>query len=135
MAGTFSNGKIADGYTLDGYSYESDWVDVASFSKFSVTAVLVGGSPTGTFSLQESNDLQWTGTTNKPKPLHVGNSQFANDAVLVPSGGGQSTVSVSGAGAYCMNQYWAPYRWFKVIYTAIGAPSTTTLDIFFTAKE
>ena len=135
MAGTFSNGKILDGYVLDGIttSYSTVWVDIASFSKFSVSAVFTGGSPTGTLSLVQSNDLQWTGPI--VTPLHVGTSQFPNDEFVVPFGGGQSTASVAGAGAYCFNQYFAPYRWFKVIYTVIGTPSVSQLDIFFTAKD
>lgn len=135
MAGTFSNGKLADGYALDGYAtvYETNWVDVASFPKFSISAVFTGGSPVGTLSLKQSNDLQWTGPV--VQPLHVGNTQYPNDEVTVPSGGGQATVSVSGAGAYSLNQFYAPYRWFKVNYTVIGTGSATQLDIFFTAKD
>ncbi len=135
MAGTFHNCKLADGVTLDvdGYSYTSSWVDVSSFPFFSVTVVLTGGAPTGLIKLQQSNDLQWTGTGSPIRPLHVGNPQFVSDAVDVPSGMGQNTASVSGAGSYALNQYRAPYRWVRVVYTPL-INADTTLDIFFTAK-
>ncbi len=132
MAGTFSNSKLVDGYVLTGASYTTAWVDIASFDRLSVSVVFTGNSPTGTLTLQQSNDLQWTGPY--VLPLHVGNTQFADDTTNIPAGGGQVSVSVSGAGAYSMNQYFAPYRWFRVVYTAIGAPVSTTLDVFFTAK-
>lgn len=135
MAGLFANGTLLDGYALTGTTFATDWVDIASFSKFSVSATFTGNSPTGTLSLEQSNDLQWTGSYKGPTPRHVGNTQYPNDATAVPAGTGQATVSVSGAGAYAMNQYQVGYRWFRVVYVAIGGAVTTTVDMLFTAKE
>lgn len=137
MAGTFNIGKLADGAPLDvtdGYSYTTSFVDISSFSNYSVTVVFTGGSPVGTLTLQQSNDLQWTGQQGGPKPLHVGLTSAPDDTVNVPAGTGQVSASVSGAGAYAMNQFLVGYRWFRVVYTAI-TPANTTLDIFFCAKS
>jgi len=131
----FGNFKLVDGYALsalDGYSFTSNWVDVHSAPWFDVSCVLTGGSPAGTFKLQRSNDLQWTGG-NRPQPLSTGGVGAVSD-VADASGNGVVSATVAGAGVAVLSQANVGYRWFRVVYTASSSVNTQ-LDIFVTWKR
>lgn len=135
--------KLVDGYALDatdGYSYTTNWVDVHDAPGFSVSTVFTGGSPSGTLTLQQSNDRQWTGKGIVQPLLAVsannssGAVKIVSDAVNVPSGTGQASAAVSGAGVYVLNQVLAPYHWVRLVYTAsVGV--ATQLDVFMHLKK
>lgn len=135
--------KLVDGYALnatDGYSYTTNWVDVHDCNKFSVNVVFTGGTPVGTLALQQSNDRQ----TSLPGSVirmvdsvgdnSAGTTKRVDDAVSVPAGTGQTTASVTAAGVYVLNQYFAPFRWFRVVYTA-SSSINTQLDMFVHLKK
>lgn len=134
----FGNFKLVDGYQLnstDGYSFTSPWVDIHSAAYFDVTIVTTGGSPAGTFKLQKSNNLQWTGG-NRVQPLQTGGVGAVDDTIDVPSDSTTGTVSVTiaAAGVCTLSQHLVGYRWFRVVYTATSN-ANTQLDIFVNWKK
>jgi hypothetical protein len=147
---------LADGYVLntaDGYSWTSAWVKVLDYDKFSVSAVFVGGNPSGTILLQQSNDLEAdTGAAmggGGLSPIFTipsaaassiprwadpyRGSSFANDTAGVPSGNGVHTTAVNGPGAYVLNQWLFGYSFVRVLYNA-SSNSTTTLSLYMNVK-
>ena len=138
----FKTFKLTDGYalnTLDGYSYISNWIDMNNFEFISFSVVFTGGSPAGTIQLQQSNDSQFTGGTpittkyTSGEWNSSGTSKLVSDIVNIPSGTGQSSATVSGAGSYALNQYLQGARWIRVSYSA-SSNVVTQLDIFVNAK-
>jgi hypothetical protein len=124
-----SNTKIilADGYALnstDGYSWKSQWYELLDCSLYSISMVFVGGSPVGTITLNQSNDVPSPIGIggNKPFPKSAGNLYGAPiDVSVVPS----SSTAVSGAGVYTLNYQLAAYGWVQVVYTASSNVVTT----------
>ncbi len=142
MSMNFATLKLVDGASLnvdDGYGYTSDWVDVHSSSGISVSVVFTGGAPAGTVKLQQSNDRQWTGSAVVPlisvgADNSSGTTKVVSDIADVPTGTGAVSASVAAAGVvYVMNQFLAPYRWLRVVYTP-SMNSNTQLDVFVNIK-
>lgn len=131
-----ANFKLVDGYALnnaDGYSYTTKWVDIHSAPYFDVTVVFTGGAPAGTVKLQKSNDLKFTGG-NWPQPLQAANVGAVADAIDCPTGNGDVSQTVAGAGVYQLNQHFAGYRWTRVVFTA-SSNVNTQLDIYMSWKK
>lgn len=134
----FANFKLEDGYALSTTNatvYVSNWVDVHSAPIFDVSCVTTQATGTfaGTFKLQKSNDLQFTGG-NRPFPLHDAGTGTANDTADAPTGQGAVTATISAAGVASLNQYNVGYRWFRVVFTST-ATATGTLNIFVNWKK
>lgn len=119
-------------YTASGFGYTTDWVYVGAYPWLSLTAVFTGGTPVGTLTLQQSNAGQWTGGS-PVIPLFLADTAAINDTADVPAGSGQNLVAVVAAGAYVLNQWWAGYRWIRLVYTP-SSNVTTQLDVFFSSK-
>lgn len=132
----FANFKLLDGYSLnitDGYSFTSNWVDIHSVPNFNVSCVFTGNSPAGTLKLQQSNSLQFQGGNRaQPQPSVTGGDPI--DVKDVPTGNGTASVSVSGAGTYLLDQHFAGFRWFRVVYTH-SSNVATTVDLFVNWKK
>jgi hypothetical protein len=132
----FANFKLLDGYsvtTTASAPINTNYVDVHSANNFNITCVFTGGAPAGTLKLRMSNDLQWTGG-NRPQPLHTGGEGHVDDTIDVPTGNGQASVSVSGAGVYELDQHFFGARWFQVVFTPSNNV-TTQMDIFVNWKH
>lgn len=134
----FGNFKVApfDGYSMTTVStvpVYSNWIDLHSSPYFDMTAVFTGGSPAGTLQLQKSNNLQWTGG-NRPQPLQQGGVGAVDDTINVPTGNGNASATVTGAGVYELDQHFAGYRWVRLVFTPSSAV-TTQLDVFFSWKK
>lgn len=119
-------------YTASGFGYTTDWVDVHAYPYASFTVVFTGGAPAGMLSLQQSNALNFSGGS-PVVPLFVKDSAAINDTADVPAGSGQNLITVAGAGAYVLNQWWVAYRWVRLVYTPTSNVATQ-MDVFFHSK-
>lgn len=148
---------LADGYQLnstDGYSFTSNWVNVIDYDVYCINVSLVGGTPVGTLSLQQSCDIpadagpaQGTGGFNPQYPLgFVGpaiqvprwadpyrGTQWASDLSIVPGGFGTVTANVNGAGTYTLNDRLFAYSFVRVVYTA-SSNVNTAISIYMAMK-
>ena len=135
-----SSTKLVDGYAITA-GYTSAWINMADFDHLALTIVFTGGTPIGTASLQVSNAKMYTGSANglSEQPDWAAsqcnsqsNTVVINDTANLPNDAfSASTASITGAGAYVIEKFFAPCRWYRVVYTA-GTNSNTTLDIFAT---
>lgn len=133
LAGTSSGSTPAGGgFTVGGFGYTTDWVDVGHYAFFSISAVFTGGTPGGELSLQQSNAAQWTGGS-PVTTLFAKLGSAVSDAADVPAGSGQNSVTVAAAGAYVLNQWLVGYKWVRLVYTPTSNVATQ-FDVFMNVK-
>lgn len=117
------NKQIATGIVLNA-NYNSPYQQLKNIYMYTITAILSGGTPTGTIKLQASNDPE-TNTTvplsNAP-PTHwvdIANSSFA---ITTP---GNTMWNVREIG----------YNYVRVVYTdGSSGAATTTMSIIINCK-
>jgi len=136
---TFHTGKLLDGYALsttDGYTFVTPWLDLHSAHYFSMTAVITGGTVSGTFTLEQSNDRQ-SGNSNGIYPFTTTSATGTpSDKVAVPSGTGQQTMAASASGVVgVINQFNIGYRWARLSYLTATKNQTGTVDVFYHWKH
>jgi len=156
--------KILDGYVLntaDGYSCQSNWIDIHSSPFFSISVAIVG-TPTGGLTLQQSNDFNSAeverglvgsaafvapaaGVANDPYPVTAGFPQGTptDETTVTLSGqvivGGAGTVSgnsvtVSAAGVTSFTCANAGFRWVRLVYTETSN-AVVTIDAWMHRKS
>ena len=130
------SGILLDGYALsstDGYTLVTPWIDLQNAEHFSMTAVITGGSVTGTFTLQQSNEQQ-SGNAGGvfPKSLLTSAIGTTPDTVNTPSGTGQTTLSMTTSGVpVTLNQQHIGYRWARLSYVASVKNQTGIVSIYY----
>ena len=132
------NMRLLDGYALnvaDGYGFTTRWVDLVACVQLGVSVVFVGGAPTGTLTVQTSNDppdnvngfvpmSAWDPTN----PTVLTNP--ALDGLTYPG----SSTAVAAAGIYKVDCQNICERFFRVVYVSSGN-SVTAVTIMYNAKS
>jgi hypothetical protein len=107
-----SNVLVADGYSLTAH-FLSNAISIKHLEGFSVQATFSGSTPTGSLSIEVSNDsAEGLGATP------------TNWTTFAPSG---FPISVSSATTYIGNVSACYYKWVRIRYTRSGGSSTMTL--------
>lgn len=143
--------KLFDGYQLnnaDGYSCTSDWQDIHSSPFYSISVVFSGGTPSGTLTLEMSNDenvreksSQFSGMGTNPNGLSflapvlkdfpvTGGSPQGNPLDYATISGSSQTVS--SATTFVYNTETAGYRWVRLKY--IATSGTCQIDAWMHRK-
>lgn len=122
------NKQIATAVPMNA-NYNSPYTPLKSIFMFSIAAV-VTGTPTGTISLQGSNDPETNDTqTNVTAhlPPAVGPTNWSTIA--------NSSFVLSASGVEMWNVHDVAYNYVRVVYTdASGGTSTATMNIIVNAK-
>jgi len=110
-------------------NYNSPYQPLRSIPLYTMSAIITG-TPTGTISIQASNDPETNDTqinTTAQLPPAVGPTNW----VTITG----STFTVTTAGEEMWNVDYAGYNYVRVQYTdASGGTSTATMKIIFNAK-
>jgi hypothetical protein len=130
------SGKALDGYALsstDGYNFVTPWIDIHGANHFSVTAVITsGGTISGTFTLQQSNDRQSGNASGVFPASATSPTTNAADTVNTPTGTGAVTLAMSSSATpVTLNQSNVGYRWFRLKYLTATINQSGTVDVFY----
>jgi len=135
---SFSNDVLLDGYSLnnaDGYSFVTPWFDVKNAFSCSFSVNFTAGSPSGTLTLEASNEPPYgvpgglynatvNGVSNV-NTIKYGEQPHANglDATTVSG----TSTSISATGNTLFNVAYPGYRWIRAKYIATSGTSTVTV--------
>lgn len=127
---------IYDGYALnpaDGYTFQSAWFDVKNAFAYSISCTFSGGTPTGTLSLNCSNETDIgspMGYAQVNSPATGSTAQYV--PADQPSRGAQDSVQITGAtqsittlGTTTFDVSQPGHRWVQLQY--LGSADVGTL--------
>jgi hypothetical protein len=135
------SGKLLDGYALsnsDGYTFVTPWLDLHGAERFSLTAVITGGTVNGDMTLQQSNAAE-SGNSNGNYPkTALSVTGTPTDAVNTPyeidDGYVQMALTSSGE-IGVINQRHVGYHWARLVWVGTVRNTTGTCDVWFTWKK
>lgn len=131
----FFNTKLLDGYAIsaaEGYTFTTLWIDIKFVQAYSFSFTF-GGTPSGTLTLQYSNELPvadpWgnmSGTKSAQGPTALPGQPYYNglDATTVAT----SSVSISAAGNTYIERSLPGARWVRAVYAATSGTATVTCN-------
>lgn len=137
------NQKIIDGYALnsgDGYSFVSNFFDVKNALAYSISCTFSGGTPTGTLSLNCSNESDIAspmGYSQANSPA-TGSTAMTMPADQPMSGGLDScqilnaTSSISTTGTTVFDVSFPGHRWVQLVYAGsadVGVLVTAWINV------
>src|ERR1700722_5264843 len=143
--------KLLDGYVLsnaDGYSVNSNWIDIHSSPFYSISVAFSAGTALGTLSLQCSNDQSSDevarGTIGSAAYVPPGVGQAGNGSYPVSAGSPQGTPldATSIPTATASSPFTSPitfttseasYRWVRLVYTS-STNENVTIDAWMHRK-